>query len=69
MAKSRRVTVTPNMEAAVKHLKKVLKDLPEGDEKEKAKGAVKYLENTMIKGEKQPSLGRGCPSIIWFLPQ
>lgn len=60
MAKSIRISVTPNVKKCLEHLKAAVKALPEGDLKENAKGAISYLSRT-FKGEPQPGRGFSCP--------
>jgi hypothetical protein len=60
MAKSKRISVTPNVKKCLEHLKAAVKALPEGELKENAKGAISYLSRT-FKGERQPGGGATCP--------
>lgn len=60
MARSIRISVTPNVKKCLEHLKAAVKALPEGELKENAKGAVNYLSRT-FKGEPQPGGGSSCP--------
>ena len=60
MPKSRTIRVTSNLEQCLKELKTALKDLPVGDKKKVAIGALTYLEKT-FRGEKQPLRGGDCP--------
>jgi hypothetical protein len=59
MAKSRRISVTPNLEYALKILKKAVKSITDEDLKKEASDAVKYLDKT-FKGEAQTMRGHGC---------
>ena len=60
MAKSKSIRVTPNVKKCLQILKEAEKSLPEGDLKERTKGAIKYLSTT-FKGDRQPLQGRNCP--------
>jgi len=60
MARSKTITVTPNVMKCLKELKEAVKSMPEGDLKKRASGALNYLSNT-FKGEAQPAKGRRCP--------
>jgi len=59
MPKSRIVRVTPNLLRCLKELKTAVKDLPAGEKKRNAVGALTYLEKT-FGGEKQPRRGILC---------
>jgi len=65
MAKSRVVRVTPNLLRCLQDLKTAIKDLPPGDARTRAKGALDYLSRTFA-GESQPGRGKACelPRII-----
>lgn len=60
MARSKKITVTPNVQESLKRLKKAVKNMPEGKLKKEAEGAIQYLSST-FKGEPQPLKGRLCP--------
>jgi len=60
MAKSKRISVTPNVKRCLEYLQAAVKALPEGELKDNAKGAISYLSRT-FKGEPQPSGGATCP--------
>lgn len=60
MAKSKRISVTPNVKKCLEYLKAAVKALPEGELKENAKGAINYLSRT-FKGERQLGGGATCP--------
>jgi len=60
MARSKKITVTPNVQESLKRLKKAVKSMPEGKLKKEAEGAIRYLSLT-FKGEPQPLKGRLCP--------
>lgn len=60
MARSKKITVTPNVQESLKRLKKAVKSMPEGKLKKEAEGAIQYLSRT-FKGEPQPLKGRLCP--------
>ncbi|MFB0566773.1 MAG: hypothetical protein ACETWK_13980 [Candidatus Aminicenantaceae bacterium] len=60
MAKSTRITVTPNVMKCLEELKTAVKSLPAGDLRKRAEGALNYLSRT-FKGESQPLRGRKCP--------
>ena len=66
MARSKKITVTPNVQESLKRLKKAVKDMPEGDLKKDAEGAIRYLSRT-FKGEPQPLKGRSCPDGTRFV--
>jgi len=61
MARSKKITVTPNVQESLKRLKKAVKSMPESDLKKDAEGAIRYLSRT-FKGEPQPLKGRICPA-------
>lgn len=61
MAKSRSISVTPNVQKCLEELKEVIKSLPAGDLKKRGEGALNYLSLT-FKGEPQPLKGRNCPA-------
>lgn len=65
MAKSRVIRVTPNLLRCLQDLRAVLKDLPPGASRTKARGALDYLARTFA-GEPQPGRGLACepPRII-----
>ena len=60
MTRSKKITVTPNVQESLKRLKKAVKSMREGDLKKDAEGAIQYLSRT-FKGEPQPLKGRSCP--------
>jgi hypothetical protein len=60
MARSKRISVTPNVLECLKILKKAVKTLPESDLKKNAQGALTYMDRT-FKGEPQPMKGNACP--------
>jgi len=60
MARSKKITVTPNVQESLKRLKKAVKSMPAGALKKDAEGALNYLSRT-FKGEPQPLKGRLCP--------
>ena len=60
MARSKKITVTPNVQESLKILKKAVKSMSEGELKKDAEGATRYLSRT-FKGEPQPLKGRICP--------
>ncbi|MBN2205895.1 MAG: hypothetical protein JW742_00700 [Candidatus Aminicenantes bacterium] len=65
MSKSRVIRVTPNLIRCLQDLKAALKDLPPGESRTRAKGALDYLARTFA-GEPQPGRGLACdpPRII-----
>jgi len=65
MAKSRIARVTPNMLKCIEELRAALKNLPAGESRTTAKGALDYLERTFA-GEPQPNRGLACeyPRIV-----
>ncbi|MDH4220231.1 MAG: hypothetical protein OEY18_05585 [Candidatus Aminicenantes bacterium] len=60
MARSKRISVTPNVKKCLEQLKNAVKALPEGELKENAKGAISYLSRT-FQGKPQPGAGITCP--------
>jgi protein subunit release factor A len=60
MGKSKSIRVTANVKKSLEILKNAQKEMREGDLKEEAKAAIKYLERT-FKGVKQPLRGVVCP--------
>ncbi|MGB8952998.1 MAG: hypothetical protein WCC06_10095 [Candidatus Aminicenantales bacterium] len=66
MAKSKTIRVTPNVQKCLAIFKEVVKTMPEGDLKNRAKRAVSYLDLT-FKGKPQPNRGMiGCrPNRAW----
>jgi hypothetical protein len=62
----KRITVTQNVSYSLEILEKAVKGLPEGETKEKAKGAINYLLKAAA-GEKQPNRGQECikPIRVW----
>ena len=66
MARSKKITVTPNVQESLKILKKAVKSMPEGKLKKDAEGATRYLSRT-FKGEPQPLKGRSCPDGTRFV--
>lgn len=67
MAKSRRISVTPNLEYALKILKKATKSVADEELKKEAAEAIKYLDKT-FKGEAQVARGYGCKPPTKFEP-
>jgi len=61
MARSKTISVTPNVHHCLKVLKGAVKSMPAGDLKKNAVGALDYLNRT-FKGEPQPMKGRKCPA-------
>ncbi|MCK4835965.1 MAG: hypothetical protein KAT17_04975 [Candidatus Aminicenantes bacterium] len=59
MAKSKTITVTPNVNYCLKVLKKAADALPPGDQKKEAKDALNYLVDTS-KGVAQLRRGADC---------
>jgi len=66
MARSKKITVTPNVQESLKRLKTAVNDMPEGDLKKHAEAAIRYLSRT-FKGEPQPLKGRSCPDGTRFV--
>ena len=62
MAKSKTIRVTPNVKKCLTHLKAAVKEMPEGDLKDNASGAINYLSRT-FQGKPQPSRGIKCPGV------
>ncbi len=60
MAKSKRISVTPNVKKCLEYLKAAVKTLPEGELKKNAEGAIGYLSRT-FQGKPQPGKGISCP--------
>ena len=60
MARSKKITVTPNVQESLKILRKAAKSMPAGALKKDAEGAIQYLSRT-FKGEPQALKGRHCP--------
>ena len=60
MARSKKITVTPNVKKCLDSLVEAVKTLPAGDLKADAENALDYLSRT-FKGKPQPSKGRACP--------
>ena len=63
----KRISVTPNVEYSLKILEKAVKELPEGETKKNAKGAIQYLLKS-AQGEKQPGRGQECPTPVRVFP-
>ncbi|MCJ7586480.1 MAG: hypothetical protein MUQ00_01045 [Candidatus Aminicenantes bacterium] len=59
MDKSRIARVTPNMLRCIKELKAALKNLPAGESRTRAEGALDYLARTFA-GKPQPNRGLAC---------
>jgi hypothetical protein len=57
---AKKIKVTPNVQKCLEILGEIVKDMPSGDLKTKAEGAVDYLDRT-FKGEPQPAKGESCP--------
>jgi len=60
MARSKRISVTPNVLECLRVLKRAVKAIPDPELKKDARGALTYLDRT-FKGEPQPAKGRACP--------
>jgi len=60
MAKSKRISVTPNVKKCLVYLKAAVKALPEGELKKNADDAISYLSRT-FQGKPQPGRGTSCP--------
>jgi len=60
MPKSKTIRVTPNVMKCLKELKSAVRNLPSGDVKKRAKGALDYLSDT-FEGKPQPGRGYKCP--------
>ena len=56
---SEKIDVTPNVKRCLEILREVVKNLPEGDLKTQAEGALEYLESA-ARGEPQPNEGIYC---------
>ncbi len=67
MAKSKTIRVTPNVKKCLSVLKAAVKEMPEGELKENAKGAISYLSHT-FQGKPQPGRGIRCPGMTRFIP-
>lgn len=67
MKKSKRISVTPNVEYSLKTLKEAIEELPEGEMKDRAGSALRYLMSA-AKGEKQTLRGINCVDIIKIMP-
>jgi hypothetical protein len=67
MSKGHKIEVTPNLEKCLEALKEAVRELPPGELKEKAEGALEYMSRT-FKGEPQPLGGRSCPAGVYFIP-
>ena len=63
----KRITVTRNVSYSLEILKKAVKELPEGEMKERSKGAINYLLKAAA-GEKQPRRGKECPKPLEVWP-
>ena len=61
------IEVTLNLERCLDVLKEAIQELPSGDQKDRAEGALDYIART-FKGEPQPMEGRACPPGIRFIP-
>ena len=55
-----KIDVTPNVMKCLEVLREAVKSLPEGDQKNQAEGALKYLEEA-AKGQPQENDGVFCP--------
>ena len=64
---SEKIDVTPNVKSCLEVLREAVKNLPEGDLKTQAEGALEYLERA-ARGEPQPDEGRSCPVEKAFIP-
>ena len=60
MARSKTIRVTPNVKKCLTELKAAVNALPEGTQKDDAKGAISYLTRT-FQGKPQPGRGIKCP--------
>ena len=67
MEKSKRISVTPNLEYALKILKKAVNSVSDEELKKQANEAVKYLDET-FKGDAQMLRGYGCKPEIKIQP-
>ena len=64
---SEKIDVTPNVEKCLVVLREAVGDLPEGDLKTQAEGALEYLESA-ARGEPQPNDGVSCPTNKVIIP-
>jgi hypothetical protein len=62
MAKSKTIRVTPNVKKCLTQLKAAVKEMPEGELKDSASGAINYLTRT-FQGKPQPGRGIKCPGM------
>lgn len=62
-----KIEVTPNLEKCLEALRKAIQELPPGDLKDNAEGALKYMSRT-FEGIPQPLEGKGCPPGEHFIP-
>lgn len=62
-----KIEITPNLEKCLEALKEAVQELPPGELKEKAEGALEYMSRT-FKGEAQPNEGRSCFPGMIFIP-
>jgi len=67
MKKSKRITVTPNVEYSLKTLKKAVAELPAGEMKVRAGNALGNLMSA-ANGEKQVLRDTNCVDIIKIMP-
>ncbi len=67
MAKSKIIRVTPNVKKCLTQLRAAVKEIPEGELKENAKGAISYLSRT-FEGKPQPGRGIVCPRVTKLIP-
>ena len=67
MARSQRISVTPNMKKCLEIMKEAAKALPPGDLKKRAQAAVDYMERT-FEGQRQPMGGGECPDFTSIVP-
>lgn len=55
-----KIDVTPNVMKCLEVLREAIDELPEGELKTQAEGALEYMESA-AQGEPQPNEGRTCP--------
>jgi hypothetical protein len=67
MARSKTVSVTPNMKKCLKIMKEAAEALPAGDLKRRSLAAVDYMSRT-FEGERQPHKGGLCPDFTVIIP-
>jgi hypothetical protein len=64
---SEKIDVTPNVKKCLEVLREAVQNLPEGDLKTRAEGALEYLESA-ARGEPQPNDGVSCPTNKVIIP-